>query len=310
MKKTLLSILCSATILGGLAQAQEIKSIGVTVGDLGNPFFVQIGKGATIAAKEKLGDDVDVTVVSSAYDLGRQVQQIDDFIAAGMDLILINAADSKGIFPAVKRAQEAGIKVVAVDVNAEGADATVTSNNFQAGADACQYLADKLNGKGDVVIINGPPVSAVIDRVAGCKDVFSKYKDINILSDNQNAGGSREGGLESMTALLSAFPKIDGVFAINDPSAIGADLAARQAGRNEFIITGVDGAPDAEEALIEEGTLFKASSAQDPQVMAYRAVEVGIDLVNGKKPDEEPILIPTSVITKENLKDYKGWTVK
>ncbi len=310
MKKTLLSILCSATILGGLAQAQEIKSIGVTVGDLGNPFFVQIGKGATIAAKEKLGDDVDVTVVSSAYDLGRQVQQIDDFIAAGMDLILINAADSKGIFPAVKRAQEAGIKVVAVDVNAEGADATVTSNNFQAGADACQYLADKLNGKGDVVIINGPPVSAVIDRVAGCKDVFSKYKDINILSDNQNAGGSREGGLESMTALLSAFPKIDGVFAINDPSAIGADLAARQAGRKEFIITGVDGAPDAEEALREEGTLFKASSAQDPQVMAYRAVEVGIDLVNGKKPDEEPILIPTSVITKENLKDYKGWTVK
>ncbi len=310
MKKVLLSMLCGATILGGFAQAKEIKSIGVTVGDLGNPFFVQIGKGATIAAKEKLGEDVQVTVVSSAYDLGRQVQQIDDFIASGVDLILLNAADSKGIFPAVKRAQEAGIKVVAVDVNAEGADATVTSNNFQAGADACQYLADKLNGKGDVVIINGPPVSAVIDRVEGCKKVFAEYKDIKILSDNQNAGGSREGGLESMTALLSAFPKIDAVFAINDPTAIGADLAARQAGRSEFIITGVDGAPDAEAALAEEKTLFKASSAQDPQVMAYRAVEVGIDLVAGTKPSEEPILIPTSIITKENLKDYKGWTVK
>ncbi len=310
MKKTLLSLLCGATIWGGVAQAKDIKSIGVTVGDLGNPFFVQIGKGATIAAKEKLGEDVEVTVVSSAYDLGRQVQQIDDFIASGVDLILLNAADSKGIFPAVKRAQEAGIKVVAVDVNAEGADATVTSNNFQAGADACQYLADKLGGKGDVVIINGPPVSAVIDRVDGCKDVFAKYEDIKILSDNQNAGGSREGGLESMTALLSAFPQIDGVFAINDPSAIGADLAARQAGRSEFIITGVDGAPDAETALAEENTLFKASSAQDPQVMAYRAVEVGIDLINGKKPEQEPILIPTTVITKDNLKDYKGWTVK
>lgn len=310
MKKLFLSVLCGATMLGGIAQAKDIKSIGVTVGDLGNPFFVQIGKGATIAAKEVLGDDVEVTVVSSAYDLGRQVQQIDDFIASGVDLILLNAADSKGVFPAVKRAQEAGIKVVAVDVNAEGSDATVTSNNFQAGADACQYLADHLNGVGDVVIINGPPVSAVIDRVDGCKEVFAKYEGINILSDNQNAGGSREGGLESMTALLSAFPKIDGVFAINDPTGIGADLAARQAGRSEFIITAVDGAPDAEVALAEDNTLFKASSAQDPQVMAYRAVEVGIELVNGTGPAEAVTLIPTTIITKDDLGTYKGWTVK
>ncbi len=309
MKKLFLSILCGMTMFGATTHAKEIKSIGVTVGDLGNPFFVQIGKGATIAAREVLGDDVEVTVVSSAYDLGRQVQQIDDFIASGVDLILLNAADSKGIFPAVKRAQQAGIKVVAVDVNAEGADATVTSNNHQAGADACQYLADQIDGKGDVVIINGPPVSAVIDRVAGCKEVFNQYEGIKILSDNQNAGGSREGGLESMTALLSAFPKIDAVFAINDPSAIGADLAARQAGRSEFIIAAVDGAPDAEAALAIDGTLFKASSAQDPQVMAYRAVEVGINIVKGNA-QEEMTLIPTTLITKDDLADYKGWTVK
>ncbi|MGP0718997.1 substrate-binding domain-containing protein, partial [Escherichia coli] len=91
--------------------------------------------------------------------LGQQVAQIDNFIAAKVDMIILNAADSKGIGPAVKRAKEAGIVVVAVDVAAEGADATITSDNTQAGELACKYISDRLNNKGNVVIINGPPVS-------------------------------------------------------------------------------------------------------------------------------------------------------
>ena len=121
--------------------------------------------------------------------------------------------------------------VVAVDVAADGANATVTSNNYQAGEIACQTITDKINGKGNVVIINGPPVSAVQDRVKGCMDILAKHKKIKLLSHNQNAKGSREGGLEVMTSLLIAHPKIDAVFAINDPTAIGADLAAKQAQR-------------------------------------------------------------------------------
>lgn len=229
------------------AQAKELKSIGVTVGDLANPFFVQIAKGAELKAKELAGDKVNVTLVSSGYDLGQQVAQIDNFIAAKTDMIILNAADSKGIGPAVQRARDAGIIVVAVDVAADGANATVTSNNYQAGEIACQTIVDRIKGKGDVVIINGPPVSAVQDCVQGCMDVFAKHKDIKVLSHNQNAKGSREGGLEVMTSLLIAHPKIDAVFAINDPTAIGADLAAKQAQRNEFFIMGVDGSPDGEE---------------------------------------------------------------
>ncbi len=196
------------------AQAKELKSIGVTVGDLANPFFVQIAKGAELKAKELAGDKVNVVSVSSGYDLGQQVAQIDNFIAAKTDMIILNAADSKGIGPAVERARKAGIVVVAVDVAADGADATVTSNNYQAGEIACQTIVEKLNGKGNVVIINGPPVSAVQDRVQGCQDVFAKHADIKVLSHNQNAKGSREGGLEVMTSLLIAHPKIDAVFAI------------------------------------------------------------------------------------------------
>ncbi|MDO4698789.1 MAG: ABC transporter substrate-binding protein [Pasteurellaceae bacterium] len=293
-----------------LANAKELKSIGITVGDLSNPFFVQIAKGAELKAKELGGDKVNVTSVSSGYDLGQQVAQIDNFIAAKTDMIILNAADSKGIGPAVKRARDAGIIVVAVDVAADGANATVTSNNYQAGEIACQTIADRLNNKGDVVIINGPPVSAVQDRVQGCMDVFAKHKEIKVLSHNQNAKGSREGGLEVMTSLLTAHPKIDAVFAINDPSAIGADLAAKQAQRSEFFIMGVDGSPDGEEALKRKGSLFAGTPAQDPQVMASEAVKIGYDILQGKDAPKEAVLIPVNLIDRDNIKDYKGWTVK
>ena len=253
---------------------------------------------------------MNVTSVSSGYDLGQQVAQIDNFIAAKTDMIILNAADSKGIGPAVKRARDAGIVVVAVDVAADGADATVTSNNYQAGEIACQTIVDTINAKGNVVIINGPPVSAVQDRVQGCMDVLAKHKDINLLSHNQNAKGSREGGLEVMTSLLIAHPKIDAVFAINDPTAIGADLAAKQAQRKEFFIMGVDGSPDGEDALKQADSLFKGTPAQDPQVMAAEAVQIGYDILQGKAAPEKPVLIPVTLINRDNIKDYKGWTVK
>lgn len=304
------AIMSGMLVAAALAQGKELKSIGVTVGDLANPFFVQITKGAERKARELAGDKVNVTLVSSGYDLGQQVAQIDNFIAAKVDMIILNAADSQGIGPAVKRARDAGIVVVAVDVAAEGADATITSDNTQAGAMACHYIADRLKQKGSVVIINGPPVSAVQNRVEGCMTELKKYPAIKLLSYNQNAKGSREGGLEVMTSLLSANPHIDGVFAINDPTAIGADLAAKQAQRKEFFIVGVDGSPDGEEALKRKNSLFVATPAQDPQVMASKAVEIGYDILQGKPAPKQPVLTPVTLIDRNSVGQYKGWTVK
>ncbi|MGY4504087.1 hypothetical protein ACVWYH_008044 [Bradyrhizobium sp. GM24.11] len=171
--------------------AKELKSIGVSLGSMGNPFFVALSKGAEFEAK-KTNPNVKITAVGFEYDLGKQVTQIDNFIAAGVDLILLNPGDPKAIGPAIKKAQAAGIVVVAVDTAAEGADATVTTNNVQAGEISCQYIVDKLGGKGDVVIENGPQVSAVIDRVTGCKNVFAKNAGIKVLSSDQDGKGSRE----------------------------------------------------------------------------------------------------------------------
>ena len=227
-----------------------------------------------------------------------------------MQLIILGAADSKGIAPAVKRAKAAGIVVVAVDVGAEGGvDATVTSDNKQAGTEAAKYIVERLKGQGNVVIVNGPPVSSVQDRANGALEILKKESGIKVLSQDQNAGGSRDGGLRIMTDLLSANPKVDAVFAINDPTGIGCDLAAKQANRKEFFIVGVDGSPDGEVALKDASSLFVATPAQDPYAMTEKAVEIGYNIIaKGEKPSEALSLIPVKLITKENVSSYKGWT--
>lgn len=290
------------------ASAKELKSIGISLGSLGNPFFVALSKGAEFEAK-KINPNVKVTTVGFEYDLGKQVSQIDNFIAAGVDIILLNPGDPKAIGPAIKKAQAAGIVVVAVDTAADGADATVTTNNVQAGEIACQYIVDKLGGKGDVIIENGPQVSAVTDRVVGCKQVFAKHPDIKVLSDDQDGKASREGGLAVTQGYLTRFDKIDAIFAINDPQAIGTDLAARQQQRSGIVITSVDGAPDIETALKDPNSpQIEASASQDPFFMARRAVQLASDILAGNKLANSVELIDSKLVTRQNIADYKGWT--
>ena len=307
--KPSLCLLVGAALIAPLhATEKELKNVGLTVGDLGNPFFIQIRNGAQSKVKE-ISPNAKFNAQSSGYDINKQANQIDDFISSGVDLILLGAADSKGIAPSVKKAKAAGVAVVAVDVGAEGGvDATVMSDNRQAGELAAQYIVDRLKGQGKIVILNGPPVTSIQDRVAGALEVFKKAPGIKILSQDQNTGSTRDGGLRIMTDLLTANPKIDAVFTINDESGIGADLAAKQAQRNEFFIVGVDGSPDAVQALKKKDSLFVATSAQDPYAMAQKAVEVAADVMKGKKPETEPILVPVSLVTRERIDDYKGWT--
>ncbi|MEH2353725.1 ABC transporter substrate-binding protein [Nostoc sp.] len=286
----------------------KLKSVAFTVGDLSNPFFVLMGQATEAEAKKIGGKDVNVTVVSSAYDLNQQANQIENFTASNTDIIIVNAADKSGIKPAIEKAKQAGRIVIAVDTGAEGGvDATITTNNVQAGEVSCKYIADRLKGKGNVVIVNGPPVDSVTQRVSGCENVLSKYPDIKILSKNQNAEGSRDGGLRVMTDLLTTFPKIDAVFAINDPSGVGAELAANQAQRKDFFIVGVDGAPEAITAIAAKDGIYAATATQNPRGMAEKAVQVGNDILNGKKPSSSTILIPVKLITKDNVSTEKGW---
>lgn len=297
-----------AVLMSHAVEARELKAIGISMGSLGNPYFVTLADGATARAKE-LNPAVKVTSVSADYDLSKQFSQIDNFISSKVDLILINAVDPSAMASAIKKARDAGIVVVAVDVDAKGVNATVQTDNVEAGKLACQFIVDKLSGKGNVIIQNGPQVTAVTDRVKGCKAALASAPEIKVLSDDQDGKGSREGGLNVMQGYLTRFQKIDGLFAINDPQAIGSDLAAKQLKRSGIIITSVDGAPDIENAL-KTNTLIQASASQDPWAMAQTAVNVGNDILNDKQPAEAVTLLAPKLITRDNVGSYSGWSSK
>lgn len=279
--------------------------IGLTVQNLSNPFFVAMSRGAAEAAKKHGGE---VIAVSAEDNLATQTAQIEDFITKKVSMIILSSVDTKGIAAAVGQAKAAGIPIISVDTISEGGvNASVTSDNVQAGRIAGEYLVKRLNGKGDIVVLDGPPVSAVTDRIAGFKEALKAAPGIKIVAE-QNGNGNRETSLGKMETILQANGKgtIDAVFAINDPTGIGAKIAAEQAGRDkEMFIVGVDGSPDAVTTL-KENKSFVGSSAQNPFNMITIAVETAFKVLAGEKV-EELIKLPTDFITTENVKDYKGW---
>ena len=104
------------------------------------------------------------------------------------------------------------------------------------------------------------------------------------------------------------FSEIDAIFAINDPQAIGVNLAARQLNREGIIITSVDGAPDIEVALKDpESVMIEASASQDPFTMARLAVQVGNGILNGQEPEQKITLMDSNLVTRENVESYAGW---
>ncbi|WP_342628834.1 substrate-binding domain-containing protein [Nguyenibacter vanlangensis] len=290
----------------GLARAATFDAVGITVGSLGNPYFVTLAKavGDTI---RKTNPNARIISVSSDYDLNKQFTQVDNFIASGVKLIVINAVDPQAVLPAIKRAQAAGIVVIAADVAAAGADATIMTDNTKAGEISCAFLADKIGHKGEVAIENGPSVSSVFDRVAGCKSSLKKWPGIQIVSDDQNGQGARDAGMQVMLGYLIRFPNLAGVFTINDPQAIGSDLAARQQNR-KVVITSVDGAPDIVAALKSGKGNILASASQDPYKIGVLAVETAEAIAGGKRPSEKTILIPPILVTRDNVGSYVGWT--
>ncbi len=308
-----LAATASMLALGGLLLAQpvaaqdapkKIEKIGLMVQDMSNPFFSAMTKGAEDAAKA-IGATVNTQ--DAQLDLANQNTQIDAFIQQGVNLIVISAVDEAGIEPAILRAKEAGIIVIAVDTPAKGADVVIMTNAVQAGERSCDYLFKQMGGKGEVLLVDGTPIQTIIDRIAGCKNVAKNYPDIKIVGQ-QASKNDRASGLAVTTDMLTANPDVTGIFGMNDPSALGAVLAVEQAGKAETIkVTGVDGSPEAVEELKREGSPFIGTATQNPAEMVRQAVKVAEAMAAGNPPAEKTILIESVLIDRQNVAQYPGW---
>ncbi|PRX03176.1 UNVERIFIED_ORG: monosaccharide ABC transporter substrate-binding protein (CUT2 family) [Martelella mediterranea] len=282
----------------------KIEKIGLMVQDMSNPFFSAMEKGAKDAA-DRLGASLNTQ--DAQLDLSRQYTQIDAFIQQGVDLIVISSVDEAGIEPAIEQAKASGIIVMAVDTPAHGADAVIMTDAVQAGEKSCQYLFEQMGGEGKVLLVDGTPIQTIIDRIDGCNNVLENFPGIEVVG-HQSSMNDRASGLAVTTDMLTANPDVDGIFGMNDPSALGAVLAVEQAGlADHVVVTGVDGSPEGVDELKREGSPFIGTATQNPAQMVREAVRIAEDMIAGNPPEETTILIPSVLVTRDTVDEYPGW---
>jgi ribose transport system substrate-binding protein len=294
----------SGDVAAAANRPEKIETIGLMVQDMSNPFFSAMDKGAQEAAAS-IGSTVNTQ--DAQLDLANQNNQIDAFIQQGVDLIVVSAVDENGLEPAILRARQSGAIVVAVDTPAGGADAVIMTDAVEAGEKSCQYLFEQMGGQGNFLIVDGTPIQTIRDRIQGCNNVLPQYPGIRLVGQ-QASKNDRASALTVTTDMLTATPDVQGVFGMNDPSALGAVLAVEQAGMSQGVkVTGVDGSPEAVAELQRAGSPFIGTATQDPAEMVRQAVQVAQDIVAGKPPAQTTILIPSELVTRDNVGQYPGW---
>ncbi|WP_110928168.1 ribose ABC transporter substrate-binding protein RbsB [Bacillus massiliglaciei] len=270
---------------------KDIK-IGLSVSTLNNPFFVSLKDGVVQEAKKQ---GMSVKVVDAQNDSAKQINDVEDLIQQGVDLLLINPTDSSAISSAVQSANSIGIPVITLDRSADKGkvEALVASDNVKGGEMAAEYIVKQIGENAQVAELEGVPgASATRERGKGFHNIAdSKLK----VTAKQSADFDRTKGLTVMENIIQAKPDIQAVFAHNDEMALGAIEAINSSGKDIMVI-GFDGNDDALKA-IEAGNL-DATVAQQPQLIGKLAVDAGRDVIQGKKV-EKNIAAPLKLVTKE-----------
>ena len=302
MKTSVYTILICTLILNSCNNGNSKKSritIGITYQNLQNEFVINIQDAVRNKAKEL---NVKLIEVDGQGKAENQISQVENFLALDVDAIILNPFDQYGSAPVVSianREKKPIVVINAVVVNLDKADAYVGSNDQEAGRIAATYIAQLLNGKGNIALIRGPNGhSAEIQRTEGIMEVLNKHPDMKIIFD-QSGNWDRTQGLELMENWLSTGKSVQAVIAQNDEMALGAQKAIEASGRQkDILVIGIDAIPDALRA-VKEGKLC-ATVFQDAKGQGALALELAVKLCEGK-PVEHTNYIPFQLITKENV---------
>lgn len=275
--------------------------IGVSLMNLSNEFIVMLNK-AMEAKAGQLG--VTLIVNDAQRSAEKQVQQVESFIAQKVDAIILNPCESEASAPAVDRAIAAGIPIV--NVNSETRSeptAFVGSRDEESAQIAMDYIAQRLGGQGNVVMMHGfMGQAAQIKRDQGARDSLAKQPDLTLLAD-QTAEWDRAKAMTLMENWVQSYgDKINAVFAQNDEMGMGALIALEQSKlKDKVIVASVDAIADALVA-VKDGRL-DATVFQDAEGQGGGAVETAVKIVK-KQPYEKQLFLPFQLVTKENVDRY------
>ncbi|MEI6534162.1 MAG: substrate-binding domain-containing protein [Verrucomicrobiaceae bacterium] len=293
---------------GGQPGAAAKGMIGVSLLTLDNPFFKVIGDNITSEGKKH---GYEVIVVSGDKDVAKQSNQIKDFIVKKVSAIVLSPCDSKSIVPVIQEANAAGIPVFTVDIpcNEPGVKIAtqVATDNFGGGKEAGAAMIEALgDAGGKVAVMHFKQVESCQLRVKGFREVIDAHNasgkaKIDIVTELES-GGAKDLGYKAAEDALQAQPDLRGIFAINDPAALGARAALEKAGKTQqVVIIGFDGQPEGKQA-IKDGKIY-ADPIQFPDKMGVQIVAAIIKHSKGETLPAQ-MLIPTRLYKKADaMKD-------
>ena len=284
------------------SSAENKSTIGVSLLTLDNPYFKVIGDNIAAEGKRR---GYEAIVVSGDKDVAKQSNQIKDFIVKKVSAIVLSPCDSKSIVPVIQEANAAGIPVFTVDIPCHEPGVKivtqVATDNYGGGKEAARAMIDALGeAGGKIAILHFKQAESCQLRVKGFREVIDAYNaegkgKIEIVAELES-GGAKDVGYKAAEDTLQANPDLRGIFAINDPAALGARAALEKAGKTEqVIIVGFDGQPEGKQA-IKEGKIY-ADPIQFPDKMGVQIVDA---IIKNSKGETLPpqMLIPTSLYKK------------
>lgn len=250
-------------------------------------------------------------VYATAPTPEKQIADVEDMMVKGIDGLVILATESAPLTPVARRVRERGVFIVNVDRGflEPVADIFLEGDNEAFGRKSAQFVAEKMGGKGNLVILTGIPCTVDTDRVNAAHEVFRAYPEIKILGQ-QPAMWNRQKGLEVMENFLTKFPKIDAVWAQDDDILLGAIQAIKESGRQrQMWVFGGAGMKEVVRMVMDKDPLVPADITYPPSMIAtgiHMAVSV---LRDGKRHEvmkfmPRHLMIDVELITPENAKDY------
>ncbi|MEK6543458.1 MAG: substrate-binding domain-containing protein [Elusimicrobiota bacterium] len=302
MKKLISAVVLMA--LAATAHAQGKKwVIGMSQCNLGEPWRVQMNADIKKAAEKH--PELQVIFKDAQNDTLKQRAQIEEFVSAKVDLIIVSPKEAAPLTPPVAEAYKKGIPVIVLDRKVVGQDFTmfIGADNKKIGRAAGRWVANRLGGKGKIVELKGLMTSTPgQDRHSGFREAI-KDGAIDVVFEADMKWLEPEARKE-MESALAVQPKIDLVYAHNDPGAHGAYLAAKAAGREKgTLFVGIDGLAHEGQAYVRQGLL--EASFEYP-TGGREAVINALSVLNGKKVAKE-ITLNSRVFTKTNIEKGGEW---
>ncbi|MDD1018899.1 sugar ABC transporter substrate-binding protein [Pseudomonas sp. TNT2022 ID1048] len=300
------SLALSMLLASGAAFA-DIK-IGVSMSQFDDTWLTYLRESMDQKAKS-LPDGVKLQFEDARSDVVKQLSQVENFISQKVDAIVVNPVDTAATRKITEAAVKAGIPLVYVnrrpdDLNLPKGVVTVASNDLEAGKMQMQYLADKMGGKGDIVILLGDLANnSTTNRTKGVKEVLAQYPGIKV-DQEQTGVWLRDKGMTLVNDWLTQGRKFDAVVSNNDEMAIGAAMALKQAGveKGSVLIAGVDGTPDGLRA-VKKGELA-LSVFQDAKGQADGSIDTAVKMIK-HEPVEPAVWVPYRLITPDNVDQFK-----